>query len=221
MSAALKRAVRRNIAGLGAVFTLSDKNYKPSSTMGALRFVGAWGGILGLFRHLLGPLVRPSLRIATVMDEPTYRLLAYETSRNLVLDFKSSYCGDQAFNIASSDRWWQYCIDFLIHSTDFIVMDISRVSAGSTWEIVRLVRRESHGRCIFIAHEDYAPVAMDGLDKLLPVGFAPELHLFRESGAFLKPEAFEAAVQRMLAARLAKAAPAEPTDRLMSDASSV
>jgi hypothetical protein len=81
---------------------------------------------------------------------------------------------------------------------------LPRAGAGSTWEIVRMVRRESHERCIFIAHEDYISVAMEGLQKLLPSGFTPELHLFRESGVLVNPEAFKAAVRRTLSECLGK-----------------
>ena len=196
MSRALKRVVRRHLGTLGAVFTLSDRNYQPSMTLDALK-------LIGVLRHVFAPLVRPSIRIAAVWNDASYRQLARVVGRNLWLDVQSAYAGGQAFNIASANGWWKNCIDLLLHSTDFVIMDISRVQQGSAWEIVRLVRREALDRTIFIAHENYSDHAMEAIEKYLPEGAKPELLLFRESGDFVNPAAFEAAVERALQKALA------------------
>jgi hypothetical protein len=192
MGTALKRVVRSRLGVLGHVFTLSDKNYQHSRTLGVLRFFGS-------IRHLTAPLLRPSLRIASVWNEASYRELARIISWNFILDFKSAYSGGQAFNIASANNWWKSCIDLLLHSTDFIIMDVSRVQEGSAWELTRLVRREALDRTIFISHSDYADNAMEAINKFLPIGTTPELFLFDKYGRLLKPEAFDLAVEGILA----------------------
>jgi hypothetical protein len=200
MSSALKRVARRYIGPFGSVFTLSDRNYQPSITLDLLK-------LFGQLRHFVAPLLRPSLRIASVWSDASYRILASTLAGNAVLDFKSVYSGGQAFNIASANNWWKNCIDLLLHSTDIVVMDISRVQEGSTWEIIRLFRRDALDRTIFIAHADYSEHARQALAKHLPSGASPQILLYTENGQFSQGDDFEHAMEQALSKSLAQAHP--------------
>ena len=69
--------------------------------------------------------------------------------------YRSLLTGGQAFNIRTSDLWWKRCIDLLAHSADVIVMDVSKVGTGSTWEIELLGQRNLLDRTIFIVQNKY------------------------------------------------------------------
>jgi hypothetical protein len=201
MTAALKRVVRDRLAPLGYVYTLSDRNYRPSTTMSLMAFFGQ-------VRHVLAPILRPSLRLATVSDESSFRDLLVALSPGFEISAKSAYAGGQAFNIRSTDNWWKRCIDVMIHSTEIIVMDVSRVSTGSTWEIVQMRRRALLDKCVFIVQEQYQQDGAQLLRELLPGGSMPRIHAFRSTGEFLDLQAFQAAIDERLERALAHTAPA-------------
>ena len=206
MSTALGQVARRYIGPFGSVFTLSDRNYRPSITLDLLK-------LFGQLRHFVAPLLRPSLRVASVWNDASYRGLASTLASNAILDLKSVYAGGQAFNVASANNWWKNCIDLLLHSTDIIVMDISRVQDGSAWEIVRLSRRDALDRTIFVAHVDHAEAARQALEKHLPRGASPQIMLYSESGRFLQAEHFERAIEEALSKALARTQPGDSSIR--------
>lgn len=202
MSTALERVARRYVGPFGSVFTLSDRNYRPSVTLDLLK-------LFGQMRHFVAPLLRPSLRVASVWNDASYRGLASTLASNAILDFKSVYSGGQAFNVASANNWWKNCIDLLLHSTDIIVMDISRVQDGSAWEIVRLFRRDALDRTIFIAHVDHTEHAQQALEKHLPKGASPQILLYGQNGQFMQAEHFEHAIEEALSKALSRTEPGE------------
>ncbi len=202
MSTALERVARRYVGPFGSVFTLSDRNFRPSLTLDLLK-------LFGQMRHFVAPLLRPSLRVASVWNDASYRGLASTLANNAILDFKSVYSGGQAFNVASANNWWKNCIDLLLHSTDIIVMDISRVQDGSAWEIVRLFRRDALDRTIFIAHVDHTEHAQQALEKHLPAGASPPILLYGQTGQFMQAEQFEQAIEEALSKALSRTEPGE------------
>ena len=135
MTRALKKVVLKTVGRVGQVYTLSDNNYRPSVFLAFLSVIGQ-----GL-SYVLRPLVRPSLRAASVKDEMSYFKLAVTLNRTLWPSYANFITGGQACNIRTTHAWWQRCIDLLMHSSDVIVMDVSRVSTGSSWEIERLARQ--------------------------------------------------------------------------------
>lgn len=192
MTKALKRIVLRYLGLRGHVFTLSDPNYKPNPFV-RIADLFASGG-----RYAVAPIVRPSLRLATVTNERSWLKLAVSLSRRLGLGARSFITGGQALNIKSTFPWWQRCIHMLMHSSQIIVMDVSRVSTGSAWEIEQLGERGLLDRAVFIVQERYAAESLQGINNLLPPGFTPKVHVFRETGEFLDPVAFKAALADIL-----------------------
>jgi hypothetical protein len=199
MTAALKSVVLQHLAPLGHVITLSDTNYKPNP------FVRLFDALGTGVRYVVAPAFRPSQRIATISSERTYRAFAVGLSRRLRPAFRRVVTGGQAANIKSTNLWWQWCVDLLIHTGDFIVMDVSRVSAGSAWEVGQLARRDLLSKCLFIAQQDHMSTASVALRGLIPAGTASPIYAFRPSGEFADAAGFATAlhsqVSRTLAAR--------------------
>jgi hypothetical protein len=200
MTRALKKVVKQYLAPIGYVYTLSDRNYRPSVTMALM-------ALIGQFRHLIAPILRPSLRLATVSNDTSFKDLVVSLRPGFEIGAKSAYSGGQAFNIRSTDHWWQRCIDLLLHSTEITVMDVSRVSAGSTWEIIRLARRNLLDNCIFIVQEQYQQEGAQLVKELLPGRPLPPIHVFRGNGTFLDAAAFQAAIDQKLEQALARLTP--------------
>lgn len=191
MTRALQRIVVRHLGPVANVYTLSDRHYRPSVVMASLTAVG-------LTRHIVAPLVNPSLRVASVRSETTYKQLAITISSKLGASFKNAYSGAQAFDIRTTDVWWQRSIAMLVRSSNFIVMDISRGSAGSTWEIWHLRQRNMLDQCIFIVQQSQHEGALKDIEKLWPAGFRPRVHVFNEAGHFLDEQAFADTLQAQM-----------------------
>lgn len=185
MTVALKRVVRRYLGSVGNVFTLSDRHYKPNP------FIGILSRISEDAQAVLGPLFRPSFRIISVKDERTFFIMADFLIRKFKPSLLSLMCGGQAFNIRTTDSWWKRSIDLLIGSSDVIVMDISRVSTGSAWEITQLAERRALSKCLFIVQEEYKADGRASIERLLPPNLRPNLYVFNQIGNFEDADSFE------------------------------
>lgn len=86
MTRPLKRFVTRTLGPTGFVFTLSDRNYRPNFIVATLLLLPIQG-IEILTMLILGPLIRNSLRIASIKSDRTFRSL----ERFLLRKFRPSY----------------------------------------------------------------------------------------------------------------------------------
>jgi hypothetical protein len=178
MSRALKKVVRLHLGHLGLVYTLSDRHYRPNPF---LRLLDIFGLIARIVLYLLSPLRRPSIRIATVTTDMHSVKLAYTVTRHFRPRYRSLLSGGQAFNIRSSDNWWQRIIALLMNSSDLIVMDVPKIGAGSSWEIEQIDKRQFLDRCIFIVQKGYEDDARKSLTELRSPA-APPLLFGLETG---------------------------------------
>ena len=156
-------------------------------------------------RYAVAVLLRPSIRVATVKNARTYLALAGRLDGRVKPAFRHFVSGGQAYNIKSTNEWWQWCIDLLMHSSNAVVMDISRVSTGSAWEIEHIDVRDTLARTIFIAQEAHEKHGSEALQRLLGDAQLPPIFLYTEAGDFKEPGAFRQA----LAAKLERR-PSEP-----------
>ena len=110
-------------------------------------------GIAFFAMYMLAPLFRNSKRIAGVKNERTFQRLRRTLMRQVRPSLYSFLSGEQAFNIRSTDEWWQDCIAMLMHSCEIVVVDLSWVKEGTAWELNELHQRALLTRCIFVAGE--------------------------------------------------------------------
>jgi hypothetical protein len=186
MTSTLKRIVLCHLGTQGHVFTLSDINYRPNPIIRLGDFIATGG------RYAVALIVRPSIRIARVKNARTYLELAATLRERLKGAFRSFITGGQAYNIKSTNQWWKWCIDLLMHSSDVVVMDISRVSTGSTWEIEQLDLRNVLPRTIFIAQEAHEAHGVESLQRILGKTQLPRIYLYTAAGKFREPREFDA-----------------------------
>jgi hypothetical protein len=189
MTRPLKRVVLHDLGAVGVVFTLADRNYKPNFLL------TSWSYVSALPRFLIAPVLRQTHGFATVRNEVGFTNVAFGLCSRWRLSFVSFLNGGQALTIHSSDSWWQNVIDLLMHSSDIIVMDVSRVSQGSSWEIHRLEGDVLVRKCIFIVQEHYQQDGAQSIAHLFPADAQPELHVYDEHGHFKNPEKFRAVLE--------------------------
>ena len=134
------------------------------------------------------------MRIATVKNENAYFKLALKMTNRWTSSFRSFMFGGQAFNIRCTNPWWQSTIDLLMNSSDIIVMDVSRVGAGSAWEIDRIEARGVLPKCLFIVQKGHEGEAHAGIARVLDTAPVPKLFAYDEYGAFEAGGGFEAAL---------------------------
>ena len=202
MTAALSAFVTENVGKIGYVLTLSDQHYKPNLL---LRLIAELPGQFFAFfvMYALGPLMRNSMRIATVKNERTFRKLQNKLMRQARPSFFSFLSGDQAFNIRSTDPWWQFCIQMLMHSCEIIVVDLSKVKAGTRWELTELHRRSLHDKCAFVAGQgneaNLGEVFAEHFNKV-----SPKVFLYGNDGQVVPEQAeqFAAVLARLTTAGL-------------------
>lgn len=192
MTRALKRVVVTKLGRIGNVFTLSDQNYKPNYVAdGAIR-------LLGIAAFPAYPFFRLSHRLASVRDERTFNTFALALEKPWRLSYKTFLNGGQALNIRTTDRWWKRCIDLLMNSSDVIVMDVSKVSTGSAWEIAEIARRGLIPITIFIVQERYKEQGERILRSLIADSDAFQLHVYGDDGKFADVTAFDASLSSTL-----------------------
>jgi hypothetical protein len=115
MTSALRRFVRKNIGPAGYAFTLSDRNYKPSF-VDSLVFRILSGGFETVVQFAVGSIFANSHRIAAVKNDKSFFRLARALTQKFTLSYWSFITSGQAFNIRTTDPYWQLCIQMLMHS---------------------------------------------------------------------------------------------------------
>jgi hypothetical protein len=196
LSKPLQTLTLSNIGSFGTVYTLSDRNYRPSILLKVIdRFIG-----LGII--VTGPIFGRSYRVASIKSERSYINLARKLAKWRMRSLLGILVGDQAFNIKSSDEWWRAVIDLLVHSTEILIMDISQIGPGSAWEIGHMTRRGLLTDCLFIAQEGLAD---EGIVKLANI--APETQVrvwaYRSTGEFVDAAGFDRAIEQRIILALA------------------
>jgi hypothetical protein len=178
MTAALRQLVVNSLGPLAVTYTLSDKNYQPSI------WLTFFERVADIARFALGALLKPSRRIARVRNERTFINLARAVPRVIRPGYRAFLIGDQAFNIKATEGSWKLVVDMLLHSLDIIIMDVSRVSKGSAWEISQLRTRQFLSRCIFVVQAGYESDGLAILWEHIPNFDAKQLLVYDAKGNF-------------------------------------
>jgi hypothetical protein len=202
MTSALKRFVRKNVGRAGNVFTLSDRNYKPNIFISLL-----WRlpleGVDTLILIFTGPFFGSSKRIASIKRERKFRKLERHLLRKHSPSFWSFMGGNQAFNIRTSDPWWQMCIHMLMHSCEIIVIDLSKVKEGTAWELNQLHAKGILDKCVFVVGEQNVDDVEPVLQRYFPGDTRPRVFVYGDKGTLADKHAYDARLNGIMAAELA------------------
>jgi len=210
MTQPLKRFTTRTIGSLGYVYTLSDRGYRPNPLFTLLMWVPIQGFDL-LVLVVMSPIIRNSFRITTVKSAHTFRHL----QRFLLRRFRPSYISllsaGQAFNIRSTDEWWQLCVRVLMQSSDLIVVDLSKVKSGTAWELDQLKSTGLVAKSVFVIADDHRDELAATLGKHLGSQPPAAIHVYDARGEPRDPATLVAHVEATLASRLGGAVGAKQT----------
>lgn len=193
MTTPLKSFVVKCLGRFGYVYTLSDTNYKPNPLLTTIALIPIHG--IEVLNLMLGPLLRPSMRIATVTKESRFLSFGQFLQRRYTQSFLSFVMGAQAFNIRSTDSWWKLCILALMHSSEFIVIDISKVKEGTAWEINALRERDLFAKCIFVISEEQSSQQDMILQRFFSEDAKPEVFTYKNNGTLNNEDLFQARLE--------------------------
>ena len=202
MTRALRRFVRRNLGPAGYVFTLSDRNYRPGF-VDSFVFRLVSGGFENLIMLVVGSFFASSKRIGSVKTEARFWRLEKALMKLQNLAFLSFITSGQAFNIRSTDAWWQMCIRMLMHSCEIVGVDLSKVKEGTAWELDELRRRVLIDKCIFVAHEDERAHVAEMLGRHFRPEDRPFVHFYGGDGRLTEHELFAAQLDQSINTALA------------------
>lgn len=195
MTTPLKSFVVKYLGHFGYVYTLSDTNYKPNTLLTVLALLPVYG--IEIFILILGPLLCPSMRIATVTKESRFLSFSQFLQRRYTQSFLSFVMGGQAFNIRSTDSWWKLCILTLMHSNETIVIDISKVKEGTVWEINALKERDLLSKCIFVISEKQLNHKDVILKRFFSEDSKPEVFIYKNNGTLNNEGFFQTALKEI------------------------
>jgi hypothetical protein len=204
MTSTLRRFVRKNVGLAGYAFTLSDRNYKPSF-VDSLLFRILSGGFETLVQFAVGSIFANSHRIAAVNNDKSFFRLASALTQKFTLSYWSFITSGQAFNIRTTDPYWQVCIQMLMHSCDVVIVDLSRVKAGTAWEINELYKRDLRARCMFVVSEDHQGEVSEVLAQHFSQHGAPLVYVYQRNGRLLDKQQFSAELKQRLELALVQA----------------
>ena len=204
MTSTLRRFVRKNVGPTAYAFTLSDRNYKPSF-VDSLVFRILSGGFETVVQFAVGSIFANSHRVAAVTNDKSFFRLARALTQKFTLSYWSFITSGQAFNIRTTDPYWQLCIQMLMHSCDVVIVDLSLVKAGTAWEINELHKRDLRARCMFVVSEDNQAEMGEVLAQHFSQHGAPLVYVYQRNGRLLDKQHFSAELKHRLELALAQA----------------
>jgi len=163
VSRSLKRFARRNLAYRGFIFTLADKHLQHSLAAYALSHVPLDLG--SIFLVFYRPLFRRAHRFVFVRKPSDLNLVRSRLRSRWRLGlFWQSWLGlgDRINKLRSRDELWKDCIDVLLDNCQVVVVDLSHIGAGTTWELERLYRRGHYYKALFLVPDDDDQAAVAG-----------------------------------------------------------
>jgi hypothetical protein len=161
-----KRLVREELQPLGHVIALADKHVqRPTSAWLMSQFIIATSSFAGVIWVILTFPVTLVLRMfdrtrwgpAFVASARDFRLLAHRLYDRMELNIETSVVA-RAYLVRTSDAWWKLVVELMMRSADIIILDVSKVTQGTAWEIETIERLQLWDRVVCIARDD-SPVA--------------------------------------------------------------
>lgn len=186
LSAALSRAVRKDLGRFGHIYTLADANiFVPWYVRVPLLF-----GQLSLFAFRLRKIKRGKqlIKIARVIGRTLFRNL------NWCLSWKKT------FPIASDDACWQQVVEILVRRCHLIFMDLSEFRPNVLWELLLIRRLGLEDRVVYFLRQDATSEDRQSIQQHLgDLGERGKLFYYNNRGA-VDREGFQGAVATRLAA---------------------
>jgi hypothetical protein len=128
---------------------------------------------------------------ATVLNARDYRNLARRLRDRIGLNLQVAFASKEALPVRTSDPWWRLVVRLLMQSSDAVIVDLSRVTAGTAWELDVIRNENAAPRCVFIALWGKAEEAQDALQRW---GFSNACFYYAPDGEMQQRNQFRAAM---------------------------
>lgn len=143
---------------------------------------------------------------AYVANARDYRLLARRLHDRMELNLQTTF-SSYAYLVRSTDAWWREIIRLFMQSADVIVLDVSKVTEGTSWEIESIDRYKLWNRVVAIGSREDAAAAEIVMRDLRARGLPSPLCYYDRTGNMLaRPDFRIAMFDALKASVLAKSA---------------
>lgn len=199
LSEPLSRMLAQELRPYGHVATLSDKHIRRDAfgwVQGAILSLAnpvafVWF-VLGLpIRFVWRLFDRSAMGPAVVLNARDYRNLARRLRDRIGLNAQVALVSKEAFMVRTSDAWWRMSAKLLMDSSDAIIVDLSQITEGTTWELDAIQQENAAARCVFVAlwgklEEAEAELRARGIDATV--------HHYAPDGEIQRRTSFRAAM---------------------------
>jgi hypothetical protein len=187
----LRGLMRRYVDGLGFTYTLADDSFRTRRFTRLIWWLLIVGAVLSRFLVFIAVLLMirfpqylPTLKIESDKDIDT---LKQRLVRRFPQTAAAFHAHGEPVALVCSNALWKRVVALMMQSSDVIIMDVSLVSQGSSWELQRLGSAGLTEKTVFIAeagHESEARAALR--DRGFP---SDRLYLYAPDGRILSGQA--------------------------------
>ncbi len=185
----LERAISNEFRPFGHIASLSDRFIRRDTFGWVSTAVLSLGNPLALAWFVIGAPIRFVYRLfdrsgmgpAVVLNARDFRNLARRLRDRIGLNLQVAFTSKEAFLVRTSDAWWRQVIRLFFDSSDVILVDLTKVTDGTAWELNTIRDENLSARCVFIAlwgqvEEAQAALAARGLTNACHA-YAPDGHM--------------------------------------------
>jgi hypothetical protein len=176
---ALRKLIMRYLRYYGQVYTLADSTLTGKSSYLPWRDTFLWG--------LPGKLVSFNRSIDTESD---FEALQISVGRRIPRAINWLFSIDKIFKVRASQIWWQRSMQILANSSCLILLDLSRIGTGLSWEIQEIQYYKLDNRVIVVVQRDNASNAARVVEEVWQQDHRPLLFIYNEDGVVEQPEVF-------------------------------
>lgn len=199
LSAPLERAISNEFRPFGHVASLSDKHIRRDlfgwmsmATLSLGNPIAAVWFIVGApIRFVYRLFDRSGMGPAVVLNARDFRNLARRLRDRVGLNVQVALTAKEAFLVRTSDAWWRQVVRLFLDSSDVILVDLTKVTAGTAWELDTIRDENLAARCVFIALWGKAEEAEATLRAR---GFSNACHFYAPDGHMVDRVRFRAAM---------------------------
>lgn len=159
LSRPLEKAISNEFRPFGHVASLSDKfirrdlfGWLSIATLSLGNPIAALWFVIGApIRFIYRLFDRSGMGPAVVLNARDFRNLARRLRDRIGLNLQVALTAKEAFLVRTSDEWWRQVVRLFLNSSDVILVDLTKVTGGTEWELDAIRHENLAARCVFIA----------------------------------------------------------------------
>lgn len=195
----LERAISNEFRPFGHIASLSDKFIRRDLFGWLSMATLSLGNPLAAAWFVIGSPIRFGYRLfdrsgmgpAVVLNARDFRNLARRLRDRIGLNLQVAFTSKEAFLVRTSDAWWKQVVRLFFDSSDVILVDLTKVTSGTEWELDTIRDENFAARCVFIALWGQAEEAEATLRAR---GIANACHFYAPDGHMVDRQRFRAAM---------------------------